>query len=58
MTLAMQDFLIALKALLAQHSAQLTYMNNDDGIHAIISDEDVCIGFSPKDMDLTIEETS
>ena len=45
MTAKMTLFLSELATLLERYGATLGYTNNDDGIHAGIGREDVCVGF-------------
>jgi len=41
----MTEFIDKLAMLCTEYSAELLYTNDDDGIHVIIDNEDVCIGF-------------
>lgn len=42
----MKAFLIDLREVLTKHNAGLTYTTDDNGIHAVLENEQVCIGFN------------
>jgi hypothetical protein len=40
-----REFLFKLSDLCNEYKAEFNYTNEDDGIHVVVAEEDVCIGF-------------
>jgi len=45
MTGKMTEFINKLSALCTEYCAEIEYTRDDDGVHVVIGEEDVCIGF-------------